>query len=441
MVDAESESDIEEGLDNPQTSQTAIFRRGAVILQTLMVSADQLQGTFAVLYAVGRGSTGLIQGAIVSIRELGTAILQPLWGSLSDIRGRRQFVSLGFLIQALSWGILMPLTRSPLAILMVFVFQSLLGTMVIPTWNGWLGDFTQKLTRGRFLGRIGIITTWLSTIALFSVSVYMQLLDPMRVYVSTYSIAFRVGGVFYLLAAISSFFIPQADRFLNQTYHRRTPKKPVLLRLRSAIKQLHPDFKQFLIVEAIFRVAWAAAWPIFPYATLSATSGWIQIAVLQMVTAFASGLSQLVGGSLADRFGRKPVILISRSVLISPPLLYGFGVIYQLPSLLMISNILVGIMLGASAIATNSLILDIAPDGKESSYFSIYMLTVGLVSFFASLIMGLILNIIMPSKAPSSDLIAILLFVIAAMRFLSWFVYFFLPETIQRNQIDSREQS
>lgn len=424
-----------EGVGGSSEPHRNNFGRYATIFQSFMATGDYLQGTFASLYAVGRGSTGLIQGAIVSIRELGTALLQPVWGHYSDIRGRRQFVVLGLLIQALAWGILMPLAYDPLHILLVIIFQTFLGTMVIPTWNGWLGDFTTRTSRGKFLGRIGIVATWMAAFVLFSISLYMQVVDPDRANVDTYSIAFRLGALFYLSSAIFALFIPQADRFsksmiASTSIPPEVNKGPIFTRIRSVWQNLHPDFKRVLLVEASFRLAWAAAWPIFPYATLSATEGWIQLAILQIVTALASGISQLVGGALSDRLGRKRVILVSRSVLVAPPILFAVGVLQHEPIYLLISNILVGIMLGASGIALNSLILDIAPLGKESTYFSLYMMTVGLISFSASMVMGLVLNFVAPTTSPGPHLLANMLFIIAAFRFVAWFVYFFLPETM-----------
>lgn len=409
------------------------FARRASVFQTLMVIGDTLQGSYTSLYAVGRGATGLTQGAIVSVRELGTALLQPVWGYLSDLRGRRQFIIVGMLIQALCWGILMPAARDANQVLLILVFQTLFGYMVIPAWNGWLGDFTTRSTRGKFLGRLGIIATWIAAIMLFVVSLYMQFLDPNRDSVDTFSIAFKVAAVFFVLCAIFATFIPQAERYGKQArmaINRSAipEEKPATFAFVAEMSRLTPDFKRFLLVDGLFRLAWSAAWPVFPYAVLSATQGWLELALLQMVIAIASGLSQLLGGRISDKFGRKIVIITSRSILVMPPVLYGIGVLVQNPTYLLVSNILTGIMFGASLISVNSLILDLAPIGKEGTYFSIYLLVGGIMAFTGSIVTGLVLNIIVPDVAPSDELVATMLFVIAVIRFLAWTAYFFLPD-------------
>lgn len=403
------------------------------IMQIFMAVGDSLAGTFAMLYAVTRGSVGLMQGIIVSVRELGTAILQPIWGVFSDRRGRRYFVFAGFLFQALSWGILMPLATTPRFVLGVVIFQTCFGTMLIPTWNAWIGDRTHSRNRGSTLGYLGFVGSWAGTVMVLAMSFWMERVDPNREFVSTYTIVFRTAGLFYLLAAVVCLIIPEMKRSNGKKLAKmeklsKSPISRVKERFIGIFYSYKPEFRRLLAVDGAFRVAWSLAWPLFPYATLAATDDWIQIAVVSVISTIATGFSQLYGGRLSDRIGRKKVIQTTRIALVTPPILYSMGVWLNAPIYLFFSNLIIGITLGAGAISMNSLILDIAPDDKQGTYFSTYMTVMGILAFTGSLIMGLILLALSPHNIPSTKLLIALFFLASACRLVAWIGYRYLPD-------------
>jgi len=410
------------------------------LVQSMMASGDTLSGSYAMLYAVGRGSVGIIQGLITSIQQLGAALLQPIWGTASDKIGRKIFMVVGFLTQSLMWGFFMPRAQSAFDVLIVLTFQTLIGTMVLPVWNAWLGDYTTTSDRGRIFGKFGMLASWIALLIFTLISLYIQEVDPNRTDVDSYSIAFRAAGVFYLFAALFVIFIPQIERFRGNTivnYRAMvagffvTRQLGFKDRFRNGVKVMNGDFKRFLIIDGLFRIAWSMAWPIFPYATLSATSGWIELIILQVVVGVSIGLSQFVGGKFSDRFGRRSIIIWTRIFLVLPPVLNALGVLQKNPIYLVIANLSVGLTLGATGIAINSLILDTAPKGHESTYFSIYIFVMGIIGFTSSMIMGGILSYFAGNSIPSDKVIAMLLIVATVVRFITWLAYFFLKETKQ----------
>lgn len=407
-----------------------------------MASADSLAGTYAMLYAVGRGSAGFVQGVIVSVQQLGSSLFQPLWGTLSDRFGRKPFMVLGLIFQFLSWGILLPWASSPLEVLGVFVFQTVLGTMLIPAWNAWIGDYTVRSNRGRMMGRLGMIGSFSSLFVLGLVSLYMQFVDPDRLDVGTYVFAFRIAGVFYILATLMVLFLPDGRNRLNgKTFSMSTLtpagtmvrlrlgfRKGFRRRFRDRLTLVDSRFKRLVLIEGIFRFSWAIAWPIFPYATLSSTRGWLEIALLQIGVGVASGFSQLYGGSLSDRLGRKVIIRWSRLALVLPPVLVSLSVYTGSLVYFLLSNIIVGLTLGGGTIALNSMILDTAPEGRESTYFSTFLMIMGVIAFIASLIMGIILESMTGGEVPPNNVVIGLLLFAAGLRLVSWFAYVFLPD-------------
>jgi MFS family permease len=290
-------------------------------------------------------------------------------------------------------------------------------------------DQTEIGNRGRSIGLLGAIGAWVGLTSLMVVGYLMQLRDPSGESISTYSFAFRIAGVFYILAIGVVLIIPEKTRLIvSSSKDLVDPAKPLMFRLKSAILDLKPEFKKLLVIEGIFRITWSFAWPIFPSATLAATDNWGEIAYLMVGMGVASGLSQLYGGRLSDRIGRNKIILVSRVVLVIPPVLYGLGAVYGEPMYLLVSNILVGLIIGAGGVSVNSLILDIAPEEKQATYFSIYLTTMGLLSFSGSLLMGGVLLIVSADDVPSNSLLLTLFGIVAFFRFIAWIGYFFLPK-------------
>jgi MFS family permease len=301
--------------------------------------------------------------------------------------------------------------------------------MLIPTWLGWIGDQTEIGNRGRTIGLLGAVGAWVGLTSLMVVGYFMESRDPSGESISTYSFAFRIAGVFYIIAIIVVTIIPEKTRLRIQNSKDLTEStKPLIFRLKSAIQDLKPEFKKLLAIEGLFRITWSFAWPIFPYATLAATDNWTEIAYLMVGMGIASGLSQLYGGRLSDQIGRNKIILVSRVVLVIPPILYGLGAVYGEPLYLLVSNILVGLIIGAGGVSVNSLILDIAPEEKQATYFSLYLTTMGLLSFTGSLLMGGVLLIVSADEIPSNSLLLTLFGIVAFFRFIAWIGYFFLPK-------------
>lgn len=159
--------------------------------------------TYASLYFVALGATPVIQSILVSVRNLGSNVLQLFWGTLSDRYGRKKFLLFGFFSSALT-TLLFILIHSPLILILVVGIQALIGSMVIPSWNGLLGDFTKREFRGRFIGFITSIETLFSIVGLILIGFVSEKISGS---LRQYYFIFAISALFYLLAAISSYKI------------------------------------------------------------------------------------------------------------------------------------------------------------------------------------------------------------------------------------------
>lgn len=327
-------------------------------------------------------------------------------------------------------GILMPLVPTPEMILALVAVQAIFGTMLIPAWNAWISDRTVKSNRAKTFGKIGMMASWCSVIAMFAAMIAMELFDPDRVDIRSYRIPMFFGS---MLAVTAALMVPK----LSGTCPSRVKplvdelEKPGLRsQITERIKGFDPKFKRLLLIEGCFYFTWAAAWPLFPYALLGATDSWIELGIMQLAWAIPAGLAQFFGGKLADEWGRRKIILITRITLVVPPTTAALAVLYHNFLLLLIGNVLVGFTLGATTVAVSSFIFDVAPEDQRASYFSTHLLVVGVTGFLASTIMGGILQLLAGDSKPEVGLLATLLIIVSCTRVLSWCGYFFLPETI-----------
>ena len=139
------------------------------------------------------------------------------------------------------------------------------------------------------------------------------------------------------------------------------------------------------------------------------------------------GLSYFYGGKLADKIGYKRILLITRPVLVLPPALFALSLYYNEILFTFLANFSVGVTLGATLVAVNALILEYAPETKRASYISLHTMTIGIVAFASSTIIGLILQKIAGSERPPNELIITLLLIVAGMRIFGNIGYYFVP--------------
>ncbi|HID90983.1 TPA: MFS transporter [Candidatus Bathyarchaeota archaeon] len=145
-------------------------------------------------------------------------------------------------------------------------------------------------------------------------------------------------------------------------------------------------FRRFLIVSALSGASMAFAWPLFPFVTIEIVGAAIwQIAVIGASWSLAAALGQRVFGFLADRIGRKPLLIASMTCLFLFPLLYALATNWLQ---LLAINVGVGFLISALSVVIPVYILDSAPEGQRGIYTASYNVVSGLTTFAGSLIGG-----------------------------------------------------
>ena len=192
-------------------------------------------------FAIMLGSAGIIQGFMTSIREIASAFLSPLWGTLADRYDRRIFLILGnitfFLI-----SILLPFVDSAITALLLLTFVTLFGSgITLPAWDAYLGDFTVSSKRATMLGNINSVLTWSGNFMLLLVTIFMDFLDPTRTSTDVFVFVFFFVSLNYLLAVVAGLFLPSAQ-------NKNRSKKPIDLSfpaMRYYVSEIPKPLKKF----------------------------------------------------------------------------------------------------------------------------------------------------------------------------------------------------
>ncbi len=323
------------------------------------------------------GATGIEQSLVTGTRTLGNASLQGLWGSLSDRFGRRPFLFIGLLAVGMT-AALMPLARTALELILLLLVPTIVGSAAIPAWNGLLGDITTLERRGRFIGVITAIGTVASAVALFVVGYYTVSLGLTGA--SQYYIPLYTSAVITIIALVCVLC-------LRETMQRT---KRSVFNFRAAVKGT-PHFLPFLLINAIFFCAMGSAWPLFPKITVLYANVF-QVLLLTALFSLCSGVTQILGGTLIDRLGRKGILFISRFLIFLAPLSHAMAAITDNIWFLVPSQVFGGGLTGLFIVSSTAWLLDSSPVKDRGSITALFNLVTGITSFVGAIIAGFVFD-------------------------------------------------
>jgi len=103
------------------------------------------------LYAESLEASGLWLGLIFAAFPLSRTLATPVFGRLSDRKGRKLFISIGLLTYAIiSFGFIYTNTVSQL-VLMRFL-HGLAGALILPVAQAYVGDISPPGEEGKWMG-------------------------------------------------------------------------------------------------------------------------------------------------------------------------------------------------------------------------------------------------------------------------------------------------
>lgn len=389
--------------------------RVATLWSSWQIGANLLWAYTGAL-AVDLGASGIQQSTVTGVQTLGNASMQWAWGSLSDRFGRRPFLFLGLLAIGMT-AALVPFAHTAWQLILLLLVPTIIGSAAIPAWNGLLGDITTLKGRGRFVGIITAIGTIASAIALVTVgfvavSIGLTGLAQYQVPMYTAAIGMAIAVICVLV--------------LTETVQ---PSKRRIFEIRKSIQRT-PRFVRFLVINTLFFAAMGAAWPLFPIITRGILNvDLFLIGIFTAVFSISSGIAQFTGGYLTDRFGRKPVIIMSRVVIFIAPLSHALGAITGNFWFLLPSNIAGGFLTGLFIVSSTAWLLDSAPQIHRGSVVALFNFFTGVSAFCAAMVSGFVLDYLMLFIALETAVIMMML-TIVVIRIIASLGYFGINETL-----------
>ncbi len=247
------------------------------------------------VYAYELGATGLYIGFIFGAFSLSRTLFLPLFGRLSDLKGRKPFLTTGLLAYFLV-SIAYVWSRDVNFFILIRFIQGIASAMILPVAQAYVGEITPKHKEGFMMG-------------LFNVSLYAGL-----------SIGPLLGGMVKDTFGIQSSFLSMGVVSLvgfllclillpPRSYERLLTSAKPPLRYRVLVRN------RYIGALFLFRFAYTfciglvwAFLPLLAHAEFKLSSS--AIGVLVMLGVLISGLLQTPMGLLADRFNKRTFIAI-----------------------------------------------------------------------------------------------------------------------------------
>ncbi len=391
------------------------------------IASNNLLFSFFHLYAVDLGSTPFTQSIITSQNQLGNTILQPYFGSKSDEKGRRPYLMLGWGALALTnFLILLMQLLGKMTIpflLLILLFQTILGSAWIPAWTAYMGDITTKKKRGSVIGTITAAGTIFSIVIIIIAGNVMERLGGSQL--DQYIIPFGIATLLLVFSCIFAWRLPETLR--KRGNHRARQSMIHILKK-------NPIFRKFTMINAFAMFAMAMTWPLYSFIyrdVVNITPS--QLVLVSSAFSLTTAFSQRWGGKIADIIGRKPGLILGRLILTIYPLMIALSKSW---TMILVAELLSGVGSGLVITLASVAILDLTKGEEERGQFTATSnFIVGVMTFIGAFFSGAIAQLLAGSMGQLSAVL-FMLYVAATLRFVTALLFLKIPETlnIEHNQ-------
>ncbi|MFC1951727.1 MFS transporter [Chloroflexota bacterium] len=268
------------------------------------------------LYAVSLGASGLWLGVIFASFPISRSLVTPVFGRISDRKGRKLFISVGlFAYGIISFGFIFVNTVSQLVL--IRLLHGVAGALILPIAQAYVGDISPPGEEGKWMGY--------TNAAFFSGFGFGPLMGGVlseHLGINTAFIA--MGGLSLLAFVITIFFLPEI-----------TPKQSATsypsFRDMSRSGMMNGLFT-FRLALTLGRSIFFIFLPILAAGNLGLRSS--LIGVLLAIHILFMSLLGIPFGRIADRVSRRFLVvsggLISSVFLVAVPLGQNFGLLLAL---------------------------------------------------------------------------------------------------------------
>ena len=332
------------------------------------------------VYAVQMGASPAEMGWLQSLANLSGNTMQFAWGTAMDRIGRPVlFVLLGGILGGSLW---LPLlfVSNPQQIIIVVFLQGLFLSMTGPSSLAVYDDLVPRSKRSEGVARlhsawmIGVIPATLLSGYLMS-----QTKDNLK---AMYFSPIIVAAI--LRAGAALLLWPMMRREKGEA-HRST--RGVFHNIGTILE--NPALRIMYIVSFFEGLFMSCAWPLFPIANVTITKNdMFFIALLSTSNTLVSSLTRPYFGRLADRFGKRPILVLGRLGIALFPLFYALA---TEPWHLLIINAFGGLFMVVESV-TQAYILENSQPEWVGTSLSFYAVLYGVATFLGSLTGGYLAN-------------------------------------------------
>jgi len=249
------------------------------------------------LYADSLGATGIWLGIIFASFSVTRAIFMPIFGRLSDRKGRKIFICIGLIIYSIiSLGYIWADNVSQLTL--VRLIQGTAAAMIIPIVIAYVGDTLPEGEEGKWMGYLQA--------ALFSGFGIGPLLGGLL------TDHFGMNVAFYSMGGLNLLAFLLAVLFLPEIRQRKMTTTPHLSFREIGASNIVKGIFSFRLGYSTGRGIFTCFLPIFAavYIGLSPTS----IGILLAVNMLLMSVLSVPLGRIADRFNRRVLVILGNSM-------------------------------------------------------------------------------------------------------------------------------
>ncbi len=395
------------------------------ILSALVSAASFISRLFIELYAVIIGSSAFAISIITSSRNLVQLSFQSTFGRISDRLGRKKLMVGGLIISGISLGLFSLIQNQWILVGGVFFF-SIGFASYYPSFTALQGDLTSKENRASFISLITLIGAFGTITALLLTGVIGA---KGETELEQYSIILRIiGGLFIFTAIVALLFDePETKRLKDKQVFSFTPFRQ------------NSRYRKFIIINCVMFFSMSMGWPIYGfvrafYATAQEnTYIWAVFSGCQIITL-------LIVQKAIDKIPREKLLFFGRVFMFFIPLNLAITILwFPYWWQIALGSAVSGISNALFLVSQNAYILDLAPEDKKGTYMGLFNFFIGIATFFGSLLMGMIADLLFIYFEKWSVII-LLLFVVTCARFLSSLGYLTIkpPTTEEKDREDKK---
>ena len=383
-------------------------------------------GAFQTGFALFLGCSAFWIGALGGIPAF-AGLVQLVSSFLAQRYGRRKPLALGFSFAGrLLW---VPMLLIPFALprplwvgafLALMLLSALCANVSAPLWTAWITDLVPEDNRGRYFGRRNMYAGWVGTAAPLAGGFFLDAATKSARWGQPLAFA-AIFGTATVFAAISLGLGRRSPDVPRAVPDADGPRQSALAYYQAPFAD--PNFRRLLLYCVVMVVAQGVAGPFFTVYQLEYLKlGYTAFQLLGAVSTLASLGSMPLWGSLADKYGNKPVLMICCGLVLLPPLmwnlaapdgisgLWGYGPAHHLRVSLtkldiIALNALAGLGWAGVGLTQFNLVIGSAPSEKRTAYVSAIAAVSGLAGGLAPVAGGALMVGLAHTHFPAHGLV------------------------------------